>query len=331
MNFCTLFDSFYLHKGLALYLSLEKVTKDFHLYVMAFDKISYDKLLEFGFDKMTVELLDDFETPELLSVKQTRTKAEYCWTAGPSVIWHFLNKYNLPDITYLDSDLFFVSDPVVAYEELGDSSVGITEQGVPEKKAKLYGRYCVQYMFFRNDENGRAALSWWRDSCIEWCYQRFEGDKYGDQKYLDKFPELFKNVHVFSNLGLGIATWNKDKYLFDKDTIQFNNRSYPIVFFHMHAVKEYFEDTTLILDAYISRLREEEIEHMFKPYAALVARGFNDYLGKSVTGIEVRQMSKAKAIEYKIRELVRGVPIVQWVYHKLFRKTYEGHGTTLIS
>ena len=44
MNFCTLFDSYYIHKGIALYLSLERVCDDFTLYVMAFDEPSYKKL-----------------------------------------------------------------------------------------------------------------------------------------------------------------------------------------------------------------------------------------------------------------------------------------------
>ena len=113
MNFCTSFDSYYIHKGIALYLSLERVTSDFHLYVMAFDKASFDKLCSCGFKHMTVELFDDFETPELLAVKPSRNKVEYCWTAGPSVIYHFLTKYRLEKITYLDSDLFFLSDPSI--------------------------------------------------------------------------------------------------------------------------------------------------------------------------------------------------------------------------
>lgn len=45
MNFCTLFDSYYIHKGIALYLSLERVCDDFKLYVMAFDEPSYKKTL----------------------------------------------------------------------------------------------------------------------------------------------------------------------------------------------------------------------------------------------------------------------------------------------
>ena len=48
MNFCTLFDSYYMHKGLALYRSLLKNCLDFHLYIMAFDFPCYEKLKNLG-------------------------------------------------------------------------------------------------------------------------------------------------------------------------------------------------------------------------------------------------------------------------------------------
>ena len=70
MNFCTLFNSYYLQKGLATYLSLEKVTDEFHLYVMAFDKECYDKLKSYNFKHLTVELVDDFETQNFLPLNQ---------------------------------------------------------------------------------------------------------------------------------------------------------------------------------------------------------------------------------------------------------------------
>ena len=44
MNFCTLFDSYYLDKGIALYQSLEKASDDFHLYIFCFDDKSRDVL-----------------------------------------------------------------------------------------------------------------------------------------------------------------------------------------------------------------------------------------------------------------------------------------------
>ena len=39
-NFCTLFDSFYLTRGITMYKSLEKTGIDFHLYIFAFDDAS---------------------------------------------------------------------------------------------------------------------------------------------------------------------------------------------------------------------------------------------------------------------------------------------------
>ena len=44
MIFCTLFDSYYLDKGLALYRSLERVSKEFKLFVFCFDDKSFEIL-----------------------------------------------------------------------------------------------------------------------------------------------------------------------------------------------------------------------------------------------------------------------------------------------
>ena len=109
MNFCTLFDSNYLNRGLALYVSLKKVCDEFKLYVVTFDDLAYEKLTQTGLTSLVVERLQDFETQELLAVKSTRTRAEYCWTCGPSVIYHFMEKYHL-DSCHTDSFLFVHDD-----------------------------------------------------------------------------------------------------------------------------------------------------------------------------------------------------------------------------
>ena len=104
-NFCTLFDSNYLYKGLALYQSLCDVNVEFHIYVVAFDDECYLTLKKLNLDKLTVISLSEFETEELLAVKNSRNRAEYCWTSGPSVIYHFMMQYQLSSCTYLDADL----------------------------------------------------------------------------------------------------------------------------------------------------------------------------------------------------------------------------------
>ena len=329
MNFCTYFDSYYLLKGMALYLSLEKVTDNFHLYVMAFDKECYDKLKSFGFKHMTVELLEDFETPELLAAKPTRTKAEYCWTAGPSVIHYFLTKYNLDEITYLDSDLFFLNDPHILKEEIGSSSIVITEQGISGESAARYGKYCVQYLTFRNDKDGLGALTWWRDKCIEWCFQIMEPTRYADQKYLDEFPKRWKNVCVLKNLGAGIAPWNMRRYKYNDNTLTYHGVSWPFVFFHMHGVVVTIKDNVLTAASVHHALNKEVTSLFYEPYASLMAEVLRDYLGQNVTSIRVKNMPIFKQAEYVVRGWVQKSTALTNFYFKHFKKREVGHGTLI--
>lgn len=331
MNFCTLFDSYYLHKGIALYLSLERVISDFHLYVMAFDKNSYEKLKSCCFDKMTVELLDDFETPELKAVKPSRNKAEYCWTAGPSVIYHFLNKYGLDKITYLDSDLFFLASPEIIEKEAGENSVVITEQNISEEAAKRYGRYCVQYMTFKNDDDGLGALTWWRDSCIEWCFQIMEPTRYADQKYIDEFPKRWNKVYVLKNVGAGIAPWNMHRYKYTDNTVLYNGEEWSQVFFHMHGVVVTVKDNVLTAESNHFALNKEVTSLFYEPYASLMAEVFNKYLGKEVTSYRVKDMNPFKKLEYKFRAWIKQNQFLTNFYFKHFKKKEVGHGTLIQS
>lgn len=327
MNFCTYFDSYYLLKGLGLYTSLERVTRGFHLYVMAFDKECYDKLTSLKLEHMTVELLSNIETPELLAVKPTRSRGEYCWTCGPSAIHHFLIKYNLESITYLDSDLMFFSDPHLVAKEVSNSSVAITEQGLGEKAARTYGKYCVQYMTFRNDKDGLDALIWWRDSCIEWCFQKLEVTRYADQKYLDEFPKRWNNVYVIQNLGVGIAPWNMYRYSYSDNTFTYKGKEYPFVFFHMHGVKTELINNVLHISSLHQGLNSRLIEKFYQPYANLLKDVLVNYLGYTVEEAVVHDMSLLKRIEYRIRGYVRNYDFVRWVWFSLLHKKDQGHGS----
>ena len=211
MNFCTLFDSSYLSKGIALYLSLERVSSDFHLYVMAFDLACYEKLNSIGFQNMTIDLWDEWETPEIKATKEDRTRAEYCWTCGPTVIYHFLIHYQLSDITYLDSDLFFMGDPQIAFDEIGSASIAITEQGISQEAEKMFGKYCVQFMYFKNNADGNKVLEYWRLKCEEWCYNRMEDGKWPEKSgciFYDKDNQLIK----LKDTTIAVASYWPQKY-----------------------------------------------------------------------------------------------------------------------
>jgi hypothetical protein len=245
-NFCTLFDSNYFSRGLTLYNSLDKYSVNFHIYIFAFDDKCYDRLTKMKLDNATIVSLSEFEDQELLNVKPTRTRAEYCWTCTSSTILYCIEHFNLESCTYIDADICFYSDPKIVFEEIGTFSVALTDHNY----TKLYddsatsGKYCVQFVYFKNDETGLKALKWWRDACITWCFARLEDGKFGDQKYLNDWTERFDNVHVIENLGVGIAPWNIQKYnvLVGKDnelSLVYKNSEEPIniVFYHFHGLK----------------------------------------------------------------------------------------------
>ena len=257
-NYCTLFDSNYLTRGLAMYETLKKHSDDFHLYIFAFDDRSCDLLKKLDLDSVTVISLQEFEDEELLKLKDARSAGEYCWTCTPSIIKYSIETYSLNSCTYLDADLYFFSDPSVLIEEMGDKSVLITEHRyTPEyDQSESSGIYCVQFMTFKNDANGMKALNWWRDSCNTWCYARHEDGKFGDQKYLDDWTTRFEGIHVLENLGGGVAPWNLQQY-------DLNDENFKLIFYHFHNYK-LLENDKIELGTY--KLDKNNIEILYVPY-----------------------------------------------------------------
>jgi hypothetical protein len=93
-------------------------------------------------------------------------------------------------------------------------SVLITDHNyAPEyDQSSTSGQYCVQFVtFIRN--NGENVRKWWENRCLEWCFNRFEDGKFGDQKYLDDWDTRFcDQVHVLQDKELILAPWNAIRF-----------------------------------------------------------------------------------------------------------------------
>jgi hypothetical protein len=241
-QFCTLFDSGYLFKALALYESLERNAGRFHLTALCFDEEAERLLGLLALPHLTVLPLATLEAhdPGLVAAKSDRNRFEYCCTATPALPLYLLEtRPELEEITYLDADLFFFSDPQPLFDEMGDASVLITPHRFPGylRHYEANGIYNVQFMTFRRDRRGLAALRWWHDRCVEWCYLRLEDGKFADQKYLDDWPERFEGVHVLRHPGGGVAPWNLDRHTLARGSGAVSVDGWPLVFFHFHRVR----------------------------------------------------------------------------------------------
>ena len=214
-HFCTYFDSNYLLRGITLYRSLTKhCQKPFLFYVLCLDEETFNILTKLGYENIVSIKLGDVEKWDhnLLEAKENRSLFEYYFTLSPILPLYVLNKFQDVDIvTYLDADLMFFSSPDPIYDELGTRSIFVTEHRFSKKLKALiqYGRFNVQCQAFRNDEVGLRCLRRWRKQCLAWCYDRLEGGKFADQKYLDDWPSLYRdNLSISRHPGVGVACWN---------------------------------------------------------------------------------------------------------------------------
>lgn len=251
--FCTLFDSNYIDKGLVLYDSMKNCMDYFKLYVVAFDKKCEEILKNEDLDNLIVISLDEFETEDLLKVKKERTIAEYCWTCSSHSIKYVLEHYNEPICTYIDADMMFFSNPQSVFDDMrnkGCSTIIVPHRfetaEEEQEAARRVGSYCVEFNTFVNDKNGMEALSWWCEQCIKWCFYAIPGttEWYGDQKYLNVFPEKFEGVYICNHYGVGLAPWNTK--LVDKAEYKDNipaleviatKKVFPVVIYHFESVK----------------------------------------------------------------------------------------------
>lgn len=240
--FCTYFDQNYLVRAMCLYYSIERHCPDFRLYALCMDDESYQRLEESALPRVVAIRLANLEheDPELKQTKNSRSRVEYFFTCSPCLPLYLLeHRPEIDWITYLDSDLYFFADPRPVYHELEGYSIGITEQRLMPglRKYAKFGIYNVGWNSFRRDENGLACLRWWRQRCIEWCYEREEDGKYTDQRYLNDWPVRFRGVRVIQHKGANVAPWNVGNYLISFHGDRFWVDDEPLLFYHFHGLR----------------------------------------------------------------------------------------------
>lgn len=257
-HYVTLFNSLFLPQGLALHMSMERHVRDYVLWILCVDDESYDVLTQLPLPNVHLLKLSELETEELRAVKPTRTIGEYCWTLTPfAPRFVFESHATVKRVTYLDADLWFRKHPKPIFDEFDRAGkhVLITDHAyAPEyDQSATSGQFCVQFMTFTRD-GGEVVRKWWEERCIEWCFARVEAGKFGDQKYLDDWPERFSSlVHVLTDKERALAPWNAIRFPYVN-----------AVFYHFHGV-QILADRKLQVGNYF--LPRAVVKFIYEPYA----------------------------------------------------------------
>ena len=181
--------------------------------------------------------LRDLEDTRLLAAKADRNPREYCWTMTSFAFDAVFERCpEAARVTYLDADLFFFDSPQPLFEELekAGASILVTEHGYDPAydKTEIVGRFCVQFLTMDRSPRAAEARRWWQERVLEWCYDRREPGRFGDQKYLDRWPGLFGDrICVLSRKELALAPWNVRM-----ESARHNGDLRP-VFYHFHSFR----------------------------------------------------------------------------------------------
>lgn len=271
--YCTYFDSNYLIKGLTLLASIDRHEKvDFRLFIVCLDEHVASLLRKISDSRVEVVPLSVIEDgdQELSVAKSNRSLVEYYWTLTASIVLKVLALHSEIEIlTYIDADMYFFDDPGQIFYGLGEASVMIHGHRFPDRLLhyKKYGTYNVGLMSFRNNSDGKIVLEDWRSRCNRWCHAHYDEGKFGDQAYLDDWPDKFPQVKVTQHIGVGTAPWNHELYnVGSMSDNQPHLDGVPLVVYHFHGMCFIHPGLLVLCKNEEYPLTTSLMRHIFLPY-----------------------------------------------------------------
>ena len=233
--YCTLFNMYYAAKAVAMMDSLKKhSSSEILMYALAMDDDTFIFLTKLMKDRPWVIPLHRREITSHWRENKIRQRTiEYqCFSYTSLLLSRVMRRVGQPEVTYLDADMFFFSDPETAFREIGEKEVAIVPHRFPEHdRARLEpnGIFNVSWVTFRDTWQANYVLEKWASQCITKC----DAESVGDQKYLDQWPDFLKEkLHIFDGASVGLGPWTAYT---DEIGPGPSVNGKPLIVYHFHA------------------------------------------------------------------------------------------------
>lgn len=233
-----------LFKSIPMYVSLLKNCSDFKLFILCMNDSVYYMLNKIGFENIIAIQLKDLEinNPDLSIAKSNRTFHEYCWTLKPIFLKYIMDNFSGAEYyAHLDADLFFFSNVDPIFNEDPDASIILINHRNSKEFEHYYelsGLYNTGFVGLKNNDEAKIAMKLWIERCVKKCTIEYDtiNKTFGDQRYVEDWPQIFKNVHIVNSIGANVAFWNVKSYKISKnnDIVYVNNSS--LIFYHFSSV-----------------------------------------------------------------------------------------------
>ena len=256
-HFVTLFNYNFLPQALAMLNSLKDNTNCI-IWIICLDEKLYNFLKNKDLENVRLVRLSDLEKKMEYDYKKNRNFIEYCWMLTPFALKYVLNyDVNIKELTYVDADVFFYKDISPIFDEFKASNkdIFITEHGYHENhnKSQTSGRFCVQFLTFKNTSSAETIRNEWEQKCIESTTIDHSKNIVGDQKYFDDLYNKYNdNFCVSKNLSFFQAPWTLDRF-----------KPEEAILYHFHSLRV-LEDKIRLYSGY--NHDQNVIKKIYFPY-----------------------------------------------------------------
>jgi hypothetical protein len=270
-TYCTYFDHNYLSRAMLMIESLRRFDANAPIHVLALSELCETILKDLALPNVEIIPLAALEQayPELATVKPSRKLIEYYFTLSPFLPHYLFSRTTADRVTYIDGDLYFFTSPTPVRDSLSDASVAITPHrfSFDYRNHTIYGRFNVGWITYRRCDEGFECLNTYQAECLAWCHDRVEDGRFGDQKYLDTWPDRYPSLKIIEHKGFNLSIWNVANYILRmKDGVPMIDDD-PLVFYH-YAATQVLTDGTIRVPVLSRGGRSQRLlfENVIHPY-----------------------------------------------------------------
>lgn len=243
--------------------------------VLALSNNAADKVREFFGAEVQVILIENLNSEIVIELRNIRPYREFCWSLAAILLEYASRSSNKEDIVaYVDSDCYFFGDVAdILFQLKSDDGIVIHKHNYfaeIKELEKTNGIFNVGLVAGVNGPEFKTCMARWATQVIDFCGVDAAKGIYGDQTYLNEWPQLYKTLIILQGLGAGLAPWNvgnkpiriEENYLyFMRDTV---------IFYHFHALKiiQFSRGIGVFIPALGYKLHNTTITHVYNRYVS---------------------------------------------------------------
>lgn len=276
--FC--FDKNYVVRALETYESLHPTPYPVSFWFLCLDQEAKTMIDKLQLPDVSAITIEEMGNEALMRTRPARTNTEFAMGSKSAFMSFLLTSGRVKEgdaLILTDIDIHFFPgawDYIESTISQKENSIFMTPHNFPLQKKYLIpevGYYNGGFICFNINKESSDCIHLYAKEATEWTYlwHDYDNNRHSDQMYMDKWKTLYPSLYEVTHKGVNVGSWNLENYKVSEDSKgNFFIDEYPLVCFHYHGLKLYFNsngrirpypicvDNKKIYDVYIQSLQK---------------------------------------------------------------------------